>query len=151
MASRTADLNKPPVTQRSFANPWGELDYLCKKIRFWLYARRQKANADRYVARLHHVLRNLPANDVAIIRAEGWALLCELQAKIGEAIIHRRREIYLMERLLEHARTGGYAESTRAYMLAGRDTTALRERRSILATLEKARLNERAEAMRRAQ
>lgn len=142
---------KPPRTQRSFATPWGELDYLCKKIRFWLYARRQKPNAERYSARLHHVLRNLPENDMAIIREEGWALLCELQEKIGDAIIHRRREIHLMERLLEHARTGGYSESTRAYMLADRDSTALRERRSVLAALECAKVEPGSGAMRKAQ
>jgi hypothetical protein len=31
-------LPKPPATQRAFANAWAELDYVCKKMRYWLYA-----------------------------------------------------------------------------------------------------------------
>ena len=131
--------NKPPITQRSFANVWGELDYLCKKIRHWLYARKQKAKAKRYVDRLEQVLSDLPGNDMAIIREEGLALLCELEGKVDEAIAHRKREVQLMERLHKVARSPSYAESTRTYMLRNRDTAALNERQAILESLMKAK------------
>ena len=32
---------KTPNTQRSFASPWAELDYLCAKVRYWLYRRKE--------------------------------------------------------------------------------------------------------------
>ncbi len=130
-------LPKPPTTRRKFSNIWTELDYLCRKIRFWLYTRRHKASADRYVNRLGRVLRELPKNEMAIIRAEAWALLCELKGRINQAITYRRREIELMERLHEEARYPQLAENTRTYMLRDRDSAALRERRAILEALMK--------------
>ena len=128
---------KPPTTRRSFVNPWGQLDYLCKKIHYWLYIRDQKLRAARYAERLERILCDLPKNDIAIIREEGLALLCELRGKIREAVAHRRREIRLTERLHEEAQSPKYTASTRAYMLRGRDSTALAERRAILEELEK--------------
>jgi hypothetical protein len=130
--------SKPPLTQRSFANCWGELDYLCNKLRYWLYIRKQKTRAKRYLDRLERVLDDLPENELAIIREEGLALLYELKGKIGESIAHRKREIQLMERLHREAQSPKYAESTRAYMLRDRDVTVLQERRALLKTLEKA-------------
>src|SRR6267378_2507429 len=103
---------KPPHTQRRFANVWSELDYLCQKIRFWLYARQQKANADRYTNRLARVLRELPENDLAIIREEGLALLYQLKGEFSKAIAHREREIHLMERLQRAAKSLRYDDDT---------------------------------------
>src|SRR5947209_17284121 len=90
---------KPPNTQRRFATSWGELDYLCKKMRYWLYTRKQRTRAERYLDRLARVLRELPENDLAIIREEGLALLHELKGDLGAAIAHREREIRLTEGL----------------------------------------------------
>jgi hypothetical protein len=129
---------KAPSTQRRFGNVWSELDYLCKKIAYWLYEKKQKAKGLRYHERLDRVLNNLPDNDAAILREEGLALLHELQGGLGKAIIHRQREIMLMERLHKEALSSQYAESTRAYMLRGRDAKALRQRRKILETLQNA-------------
>jgi hypothetical protein len=133
---------EPPVTRRRFANSWGELDYLCKKIRYWLYTRKQKVRAERFLERLERVLSDLPENDLAIVRQEGLALLCELKGEIGESIAHRRQEIDLIERLHEEAQAPGYADSTRAYMLRDRDTKALQERRAILEALKKAQVRQ---------
>jgi hypothetical protein len=130
---------KPPLTQRSFANMWGELDYLCRKVRFWLYTRKEKGRARRYLERLERVLDDLPENDLAIIRQEGLALLSELKGKVGESIAHRTKEIDLMERLHREAQSPKYAGSTRAYMLRDRDITVLQERRAILESLKKQR------------
>jgi hypothetical protein len=128
---------KPPITQRTFANIWGELDYVCKKIRYWLYTRKQRARAVRYLDRLERVLRDLPESDMAIIRQEGLALLHELKGEIGESIAHRGQEIALMERLYTEAQSPKYADSTRDYMLRDRDMAALQERRAILEALKK--------------
>jgi hypothetical protein len=125
----------PPLTRRSFASIWDELDYLCKKIHYWLYTRKEKGRAERYLERLERALHDLPENDIAILRQEGLALLCQLKGRIGESISYRGREIELMEGLHREAQSPGYAESTRAYMLRDRDTAELQERRAILAAL----------------
>ena len=127
---------KPPSTRRRFANSWGELDYLCNKIRYWLYKRKQKIRAARYLDRLARILRELPENDMAIIREEGLALLHELKGELGDAITHRKREIRLTEQLHKEAQSPRYDDGTRAYMLRGRNTIDLRQRREILAALK---------------
>lgn len=138
----------PPMTRRLFANSWSELDYLCKKIDYWLYAREQRTRAERYRDRLERVLNELPENNRAILREEGLALLYELQGRISKAIAHRKREIRLMERLHQEAGSPQYADSTRAYMLRDRDTKALEHRRVILETLQKAKARQRDEVLR---
>jgi len=123
----------PPLTRRRFGSTWVELDYLCKKIHYWLYVRQKKGYAHRYVSRLERVLHELPDNDLAIIRQEGLALFCQLSGRISEAIKYRTREIELIKRL--HSEAKSHAESTRAYMLQGRDTSVLQERRALLEAL----------------
>jgi hypothetical protein len=124
-----------PGTQRRFANGWGELDYICKKIRFWLYERKQKAKAVRFLDRLARILRELPENNIAIIREEGLALLHQLKGEVDDAIAHREREIRLTERL--HKEAQSHDDTTRAYMLRDRETIDLQERRAILEALKK--------------
>ncbi|MDX1944779.1 MAG: hypothetical protein SFU86_05170 [Pirellulaceae bacterium] len=142
--------NSNPPTERSFANAWGELDYLCRKTRYWLYGRRQPARAERYLSRLQGVLRRLPKGDVAILRAEGLALRDELEGKIEQAIAHRRLEIELMQKLHAEARASRYSDQTREYLLQGRDLAALAERRAILAALESAKAKPRRRLVRSA-
>jgi hypothetical protein len=134
--------SKPPVTKRSFVSPWVELDYLCKKIHYWLYVRKNKARADRYQDRLEQVLKVLPNSDdnLAIIRQEGWALLHELKDEASQSILFRTREIELIERLHELARSPRHDEKARAYMLQGRDAVALQARRDILHSLKQEKL-----------
>ena len=126
----------PPDTQRSFSNGWGELDYLCKKLRYWLYERKLRTRALHYRDRLERVLANLPENDRAIIREEGFALLGELDGKFDEAIAHRRREIKLIERLHREVQSPRYDDDARAYMLRNRDAAALNDRRTIVERLK---------------
>lgn len=133
----TLKTRKPPVSRRTFKSIWAELDYLCGKIRFWLYIRKQRAEAERYLGRLQRVLHDLPENGAAIIREEGLSLLHELKGDVGSAIAHRKREIRLMERLLKDAESHKYSNSTRAYLLRNRDVADLQERRAILETLRK--------------
>jgi hypothetical protein len=127
----------PPTTKRKFANIWGELDYLCTKVRFWLYTRRQRPKALLFLDRLERTLQSLPENNAAIIREEAMALVCELNGDISKSILHRKREIRLMERLHREAKSPRYDESTRKYLLYNRDANALNERRAILESLVK--------------
>jgi hypothetical protein len=90
---------KPPRSQRRFGTIWGELEYVCARIRYWLYERESRPFATRYLVRLTHVLKALPDNDLAIIREEALALRAELTEDIESAIAHREREIKLMEKL----------------------------------------------------
>jgi hypothetical protein len=130
------------MTQRRFANVWGELSYLCEKMRYWLYTRKQRTRAKRYLDRLERVLHELPDNDMAIVREEALALFHELRGDIGEAIAHRGREIELIERLHREAASPRYSASTRAYMLRDQDNTALEQRRAHLDALKKAQASE---------
>jgi hypothetical protein len=131
----------PPPTQRRFNNVWGELAYLCDKIRFWLYARGRRDRAERFRARLASVLESLPDNDRAIIKHEGLALLAELVGSPGASIPHRLREIELMEELQKEANSPRYSPKTRAYLLRERGEIELRDRRAILDALQKAKLH----------
>jgi len=138
---------EPPMTQRKFASPWGELNYLCMKIRYWLYTRKQKPGAERYLQRLERVLGDVPENDLAIIREEGFALLCELQGSIDKAIAHLKREVELMKRLHREAQSPQYDVSTRAYMLRDRDVADLQERWAIIELLKEQKLRQRVAVM----
>ena len=116
-----------------------ELVYLCGKLRYWLYTRKQRTRAERYSPRLQRVLRALPKDDLAIIRQEGLALLCELQGDLSGAIAHRQREIRLIERMHTIARSRETSEEARRFMLERLGAKELEERKQILAALREAR------------
>lgn len=117
--------------------PWGELEWVCAKVHNLWYVRRRKAQAVRvYLPRLEDVLSRIPENDMAILRSEGLALLHELKGDRAGAIKHRRREIFLMEKLQDDVNAGDYDEKTKASILIGRDKHALQQRRAILGSLK---------------
>ena len=118
----------PPATERRFNNAWGELDYLCRKVDYWLYARQQRARAKRYAGRLEQTLLHLPKTEYAIVRQEALALLNEVQGDIVQSIAHREEEIKLMQRLHSDAESRHYTQRTKSYMLGGRDVAALQKR-----------------------
>jgi len=128
----TLKQSAPPKNQRRFVNRWDELDYLCKKVRYWLYRQRRKDKAKRFAPRLEGTLRNLPATGTAILEEEGWALLYELQGDVRQAIVHRRRELEMMQQLHKEAASSRYSDSTLAYMLQDRNLADLNERQAIL-------------------
>lgn len=131
---------KATKSQTRFGTVWGELAYVCQKVHYWLHEQHRRANARRYQKRLERVLNELPENDKAILREEGWALLHELKQETAAAIKHRQREIQLLERLQKSVRksvqAGDYDDSMAASILAGRDAAALRKRQDILRALE---------------
>lgn len=125
-----------PKTRRIFSNCWDELDYLCGKVRYWLYVEKRSDVAKRYVNRLDRTLKALPKNSLAILREEGRALLYELLGEPTNAIKHRRREIELMQQLHKEARTA--TRATAAYMLRDRNVSDLEDRVAILKALQRA-------------
>ena len=128
---------EPPKRQRKFRTPWAELHYVCRRMHYWLYQRGAAASARRYLSRLGRILRQLPDEDMAILRQEGLALFHELKGDTHTAIKHRRREIQLIEKLHADANAHGYDADLRAWILAGRDVADLQERRHILSALTK--------------
>ncbi len=134
-------IHEPPKTRKRFGGLWDKLDYLCKKIHFWWYVRKDKTYAKRYLGRLERVLKELPENDLAIVREEGWALLHQLRGEKNLAIKHRQREIELIEMAHQSVRqsvnAGRYDETMAKSILGDRDIGGLRERRAILKTLER--------------
>jgi len=125
----------PVRSRRKFGNIWGELDYVCKKIRYWLYLRKEQTRAKRYLHRLQQLLEELPENDMAIIRQEAWALLHELKGDKVAAIKYRQREIELIEKLHEDVESRSYDPQMKASILGDRDSKGLQERRALLKAL----------------
>jgi hypothetical protein len=129
---------KTKPKRRRFRTVWGELDYYCAKIRSLWYVKQNRARAAGvYLKKLEDVLERLPENDLAILRAEGLALLYELKGDLKGAIKYRKKEIQLMERLHRDVNGRGYEEKMRKSILVGRDEQALQERRAILQELVK--------------
>jgi hypothetical protein len=118
-----------------FRTKWGELEQVCAKIHNLWYVEKKESTAKRYLGRLQRVLREVPDNDMAILREDGLALLHELRGEIGDAIKHRKREIQLMTRLHRDVEANGYAEEMKASILVDRDAAVLQERRTILKSL----------------
>src|SRR5215467_3058510 len=96
---------KVPATRRVFGSNWVELDYLCKKIHYWLYLRNQRSHAQRFLQRLKRVLAKIGDDDFAIVRQEGLAQFHELKGDLGSAMFHREEEIRLTELLHKDAQT----------------------------------------------
>ena len=108
------------MTERRFANHWAELDYLCKKDRTWLHTRQKRLYARRYLDRLRPVFEGIAQEIHAILREEGYALLCELKSC-------NYREISVMSRLLKDAESPGMLQALKTYMLKDRDENAIIE------------------------
>jgi len=126
---------KVPATRRVFGSNWVELDYLCKKIHYWLYVRNRRSRAQRFLQRLKRVLAEIGDDDYAIVRQEGLAQFHELKEDFGSAIFHREEEIRLTELLHKDVQTHDYDAETKAYMLQRRGDSDLKKRREILESL----------------
>ncbi|HVA51560.1 MAG TPA: hypothetical protein VNH11_34785 [Pirellulales bacterium] len=115
---------------------WRELGEVCQRVHRHLYENGNKTAARRYRRRLEKLTRELPDNDLAILREEALALLHELDDDIPEAVRHREREIELIERahdsVRESIRSGRCDEGMGASILADWNQPVLDERREIL-------------------
>jgi hypothetical protein len=117
---------------------WANLECICSRIHNLCYVAKNKAAAKRYyLGRLQRMLDELRANDMAILRQEGLALLHELKGETHEAIRHRKREIRLMEKLHQDVERGDYDKKMKASILVNRDARVMRSRLAILKQLEK--------------
>jgi len=115
---------------------WRKLADVCEVLRQLMYEDRDLAKAKMQLPKLEALLEQLPDNDVAIIRAEGFALLHELKDEPEQAIEYRRREIELMEVLHQSVRDNNQDDKTKRWILNGRDTNDLELRKAIILALE---------------
>jgi chorismate mutase len=123
--------------KRSTGATWADLENICGRIHNLWYVAKKKASTKRYyLNRLQRVLDELPANNMAILRQEGLALLHELKGETTEAIRCRKREIRLMEKLHQEVKSGNYDEKMKESILVDRDERVLRSRLAILKHLE---------------
>lgn len=124
----------------SRATIWGELSEVCERVHYHLYESGNETAAKRYRLRLRRIIGDLPDNDVAILKEEALALLCELTQDLARAVEHRQREIELIERLHASVRhsveAGEYNRRMGKSILADWDRRALSERRAILRRLK---------------
>lgn len=97
MIQRRTGSSRKVSTQKAY--PWSGLDDLCKKVHAHLYVKRDRSAALRYRARLEQILARLPKNDIAILKAEGNALLSELCEDHALAVKYRKKELQLIMRL----------------------------------------------------
>src|SRR5260370_25999147 len=133
--------SKTQKPRKAAAHIWAELADICRKIRVRLYGRNQnKRLARRYQHRLELIMKQLPENDLAIIRQEGAALLSELKNDYDSAIQYRKKEIQLTERaqnsVQESVDREDYDARTAVEILHGRDYKEPEERHPILRALE---------------
>lgn len=92
---------KPPVTRKRFHGEWDELEYLYRKIIYWLYGRGDLRRALDFRDRFEQLLWQIATSHDAIFGEECWSILSELEGNLRGAIRHREREIDLILRLWE--------------------------------------------------
>jgi hypothetical protein len=94
-----------PQTQRRFGHAWAEIAYLCTKVRYWLYARQDRARARRYAARLNRLLRAQSRAEVeaAIVGRFGLSLCEELNGRLSAAAEQRAVVLQYLARVIPMA------------------------------------------------
>jgi hypothetical protein len=137
-----ADGEREPPTAKNrkrLRGVWAELAYLREQIHALWYEQGNKTLARLHQKPLERALKALPENDMAIVRAEGWALLHQMRGEISLAIQWRQREIELIEFLHDDVRrsvaAGNYDERMARSILGHRDEAGLQKRRDILNAL----------------
>src|SRR5579863_4492633 len=127
-----------PKAERRFVSNRHELRYVCDKVRYWLYTRKNETVATRYQDRLQRLLKTIPSRDIAIQVAEARVLLCILKAQMRREIKLRQREIELIVRLQlslkGSVKSGKMSRKTASKILndTGYNLAGLRRRRAIV-------------------
>jgi hypothetical protein len=122
---------KPPLKRRKFANDWDEIEYLYRKLLYWLYEREDAGKAKPYAERLKALLAATDPGHESILGEECWSLIFEARGEISKAIERRENEIRLMRRLHELAS----ASKNKSIALEGRGYDDMSDRLDLLATL----------------
>jgi tetratricopeptide (TPR) repeat protein len=125
---------KKPKARRKFAGPWDEIDFLYRKLLYWLYERESPGRARRYIGRLERLLSEADPNREAIIGEECRSLIHEAKGDLKKAIEYRENEIRSIRRLRKISRGKPHAET----VLAGYGWGDLSDRLDLLATLYRA-------------
>ncbi len=92
---------KAPPTRRRFAHEWDEIEYLYFKMLFWAYEKEDYRRASRFSDQLIKLLDRFDPKCEAILGASARALAADVNGRIDAAIRFRKREIKLLQRLLQ--------------------------------------------------
>jgi hypothetical protein len=95
----------PPPGRRTFADQRDQIDYLHRKLLYWLYEREDKARAHFFAERLGALLSKASPGHDAIFPEECWSLICEAKDDLPGALKHREHEVRLIKRLHAIAKT----------------------------------------------
>lgn len=90
---------KKPTKRCDFLNDVDELNYLNDVVRYFHIAG-QSEKAAACLRRMEALLTPLDLDDGGIMLQDHWAVLHEVRGNIVEAIVHREREVELLDYLL---------------------------------------------------
>lgn len=131
-----------PRTERQFLSIWAESKYICRKIHYWLYVRQDEKSARRYLPRLKSVVTKLPEREFAIVAQEGIALLHALNGNLRLSLKYRKREIRMLEMLIddirESLRAGRLTKRQARQVLINHDVRRVKGRQKIVRALNDA-------------
>jgi hypothetical protein len=114
---------------------WRELMKVCRKIHSLLYAKNNREAALEQLAYLETLLETLPTNSGAILQEEGLALRDELKNEWASALLHREKELLLIQELHLDIRRNNYPRDLAVKLLKGYGAKDVSKRRDILTML----------------
>jgi hypothetical protein len=123
--------SKAPPTRRKFTGPWDRIDYLYRRVLYWLYDRGRASKARAFARPLKALLKRHDREPGSIFPEECWSLVYEAEGDLAQAIAHRQDEIRLIERYLQLAEQSPRKDT----LLAIYDYGDLRDRLDLLAIL----------------
>lgn len=98
--------DKPPATRRKFKNLADELIYVYDKLLYWFYDKGNLSVSRKFALRMEEILEKSPDNaEESIFGNECLALINEVEGNWKQAITYRKKEIGLIYRLRELAKT----------------------------------------------
>ena len=93
-------MKERPTLRHSFLGPADELNYLSDWIRYFdLHKQMEHPNKAIVLRRFEGLLRDSGIDDGSIMLQDHWALFHEVQGDAQKAILHRKREIELIQEL----------------------------------------------------
>src|SRR3972149_1968928 len=112
-----------------------ELELLTSILHRRLYADFEGKPLRSHLSRLERLIRRIPEDDGSILGAEVRAIRDELCGNYEAALLWRHREVELMHALYADMASHPYDESTKEFMLRGRDRNVLAFRHKIIRSI----------------
>jgi len=95
----------PLPTRRKFDSPWDELNYTYRKLLYWFYNRENRSKSLLFAKRMIMILKKIPDIEETIKGNECLALINEVYGNWLLAAEYRKKEIDLIYRLRDLAKT----------------------------------------------